>query len=63
MPLRWEPVRTQCYPASGSMALKILGGALVFAGILVILLCVPTWAWMSLLGAALILSGLFLMRK
>ena len=33
------------------------------AGIILILLCVPSWAWLSLLGAAMILAGLLLIRK
>ena len=31
--------------------------------ILLILLCVPFWAWLALIGAALILLGLLLIRK
>ena len=64
MARRWEkPVHTQCYPAGSSTALKIIGGILVGAGVLVILLYVPTWAWVPLVGAGLILAGLFLIRK
>ncbi|MBQ9265092.1 MAG: hypothetical protein IJ189_12915 [Clostridia bacterium] len=60
---REEQVRAQCYPASKSIALRIAGGVLIAGGIVLILLCVPTWAWLAIVGAALILLGLFLIRK
>ena len=60
---RRDGVRLQCYPTENSLALRIAGGILIASGILLILLCVPTWAWVSIVGAALILLGLFLIRK
>ena len=60
---REEDVRVQCYPRGRSAALRIAGFALIGAGILLILLCVPGWAWLFVLGAALILAGLLLIRK
>ena len=60
---REEDVRVQCYPSGKSAAIRIAGFALIGAGILLILLCVPGWAWLAVLGAALILTGLLLIRK
>lgn len=60
---RREQVRVQCYPASGSLLLRILGGVLIAAGVLVILFIVPIWAWVAIVGAALILLGLVLIRR
>ena len=42
---------------------KHLWKLLIGIGILLILFCVPFWAWLAFLGAALILAGLLLIRK
>ena len=60
---REDDVRVQCYPSGGSFLLRIAGYVLIGAGVLLILLCVPGWAWLALVGAALILLGLLLIRK
>ena len=58
-----EDVRVQCYPSGKSVVLRIAGFALIGVGALLILLCVPGWAWLAVLGAALMLAGLLLIRK
>ena len=64
MPWRREcDVRTQNYPSSKSAALRIIGYLLIGLGFLLILLCVPFWAWLAVLGGALILLGLLLIRR
>ncbi len=64
MPWRREDaVRVRCYPSGKSILLRAAGYVLIGAGVLVILLCVPEWAWISLVGAALILLGFTLARK
>lgn len=60
---RDDEVRVQCYPSGRSILFRIAGYVLIGAGVLVILLCVPFWAWLALVGAALILLGLLLIRK
>ena len=60
---REDEARVQCYPSSGSFLLRVAGYVLIAAGVLVILLCVPYWAWLALVGAVLILLGLMLVRK
>jgi len=60
---RHGEVRTRCYPTGKSTALRIAGFVLIGIGVLLILLCVPFWAWLAFLGAALILAGLLLIRK
>lgn len=60
---REDEVRVQCYPTGRSFLLRIAGYVLIGAGVLVILLCVPCWAWLALVGAGLILLGLTLVRK
>ena len=63
MPWRREDsVRVQCYPGSKSTLLRIVGGVLIAGGVLLFLFCVPTWAWLAVLGAAMILLGLLLIR-
>lgn len=36
----------------------IAGVVLVAAGLIVLLLCIPAWAWAALLGVALAIAGL-----
>lgn len=60
---REEEVRVQCYPSGKSLPIKIAGYVLIGAGVILVLLCVPCWAWLALIGAALILLGLLLVRK
>ena len=38
----------------------IAGVVLVAAGLIVLLLCIPAWAWAALLGVALAIAGLVL---
>ena len=64
MPWRQEEkVRVRCYPGEKSVLLRIAGYGLIGLGFLLILLCLPSWAWLSLLGAVMILAGLLLIRK
>ncbi len=58
-----EKVRVQCYPGGKNILLQIAGYCLICLGMVLILLCVPSWAWLSVLGAALILAGVLLIRK
>ena len=60
---REDEVRVQCYPSGKGVLLRAAGYLLVASGLLLILLCVPSWAWLALVGAALILLGLLLIRK
>mgnify|MGYP001064510744 CR=1 FL=1 len=55
-----EPVRIAKYPSGGW---PIIGIVLIVAGVILIILCVPLWAWLSLIGAALMIVGLLLLRK
>ena len=58
-----EPVRIAKYPSKGGKIARIIGIVLIAAGVILIILCVPLWACLSLIGAALILVGLLLLRK
>lgn len=60
---RQEEVLTRCYPSGKSAALRIAGFVLIGIGVLLILFCVPFWAWIAVLGAGLILLGFILIRK
>lgn len=51
------------YPSRGSMLARIVGTVLIVAGVLLIVLCVPLWAWMALVGTALIFVGVLLLQK
>ena len=60
---REESVRVQCYPSGKSMILRIAGYVLIGAGAVLILLCVPVWAWLAAIGAALVVLGWVLIQK
>lgn len=45
---------------TGQRVLLYVGIALVAAGLIVLLLCIPAWAWAALLGVALAVAGLVL---
>lgn len=51
------------FPSRGSMLARIVGMLLIAAGMLLIVVCVPLWAWMALIGTALIFVGVLLMQK
>lgn len=55
-------VRARCYPAGG-VARAIVGIALIALGALLVLLCVPFWAWLAVIGALFIVLGILLIRK
>lgn len=64
MPWRQEdPVRVQCYPSGKSVILRIAGYVLIAAGAVLILLCVPVWAWLAAIGVALIVLGVLISRN
>ncbi len=42
------------------LLVMIAGVVLVAAGLIVLLLCIPAWAWAALLGVALAIAGLVL---
>ena len=56
-------VRSRCYPSGDSAAKRIIGIVLIIVGAVLILFCVPYWAWLAALGAALVILGLFLIRR
>ena len=58
-----ELVRIAKYPSKGGKITRIIGIVLIVAGVILIILCVPLWAWLSLIGAALMIVGLLLLRK
>ncbi|MBQ9196376.1 MAG: hypothetical protein IJ157_03950 [Clostridia bacterium] len=64
--MRCEPenrVYKAKYPTKGSVLARLVGILLIAAGVLLIVLCVPMWAWMALIGTALIFLGVLLLQK
>ena len=53
---RPHPARRQHDPAD----IRLLGAVLLAAGLLLLFLCVPGWAWAALVGAMLVALGLWL---
>ncbi len=41
---------------------RLAGAVLVAAGLLLLFLCIPGWAWAALVGAALVLLGFWLIQ-
>lgn len=55
-------VYTTSYPSLGGKVLRIVGITLIVTGVILIVLCVPLWAWLALVGAALIVIGVLLLK-
>ncbi|MBR6525940.1 MAG: hypothetical protein IKT57_08200 [Clostridia bacterium] len=55
-------IGSRCYPSRSSRWLRALGFVLMALGAVLILFCVPYWAWWALLGAVLIAVGFLLTR-
>lgn len=53
---RPHPAKRQHDPAD----IRLLGAVLLAAGLLLLFLCVPGWAWAALVGAMLVAFGLWL---
>ncbi|MBQ8200736.1 MAG: hypothetical protein IJZ74_03090 [Clostridia bacterium] len=41
---------------------RILGSVMIAAGLLLLFLCIPGWAWAALAGAALVALGYWLIQ-
>lgn len=41
--------------------LRLLGVVLIAAGMVLLFLCIPGWAWAALIGAALVVAGYLLL--
>lgn len=52
----------KCYPTGRSVPLILAGAALLLAGVVVVFVCIPGWAWCGLIGLALIAAGFVLVR-
>lgn len=61
MQCKQDNVYTKTYPDGSGTLKKILGGILIAAGVLILILCIPGWAWFSLVGIALIVVGVLLL--
>ena len=55
-------MHSACY-RPGSRLLLILGAGLIILGLLLLVFCVPLWAYLALIGLALIVLGVFLIQK
>lgn len=53
-----RPVRAGC----GMGGAAALGAVMIAAGLLLLFLCIPGWAWAALCGALLVLLGCLLIR-
>ena len=53
---RRAQTRSRCY-RDPNRILQWIGGALIAAGLLLLFLCIPGWAWAAIAGATLICLG------
>lgn len=58
-----HPVRTTCYQKDGCKWGTWLGIALIVTGAILLMLCVPCWAYLAIIGTVLIIIGIVLLRK
>ena len=57
-----KSTRASCYPAGTCKPLQYAAYALIAVGALLLLCCIPGWAWLALLGAALLAAGIALLK-
>ena len=57
-----KPLQTACY-RSGSKVFLLLGIGLILPGLFLLIFCVPLWFYLAILGIALVVLGLLLLRK
>ena len=57
-----RPLRQACY-SSGKKWLLPLSAALILAGALLLIFCVPLWAYLALIGLILIALGILLLYR
>ena len=53
--------RIKCYRQQNRV-LTVIGGVLIAAGLLLLFLCIPGWAWAALVGTVLVAGGVLLIR-
>ena len=47
----------RCHDA---VEIRVLGAVLIVAGLVLLFLCIPGWAWAAMIGAALVMVGFWL---
>ena len=52
----------KCYPSNRRPPLSVAGYVLLTAGVIVLFVCIPRWAWLALLGVGLIALGWIVLR-
>ncbi|MBR3904720.1 MAG: hypothetical protein IKJ51_03310 [Clostridia bacterium] len=51
------------YPGGNSLLLRIAGALFIATGVLILIFCIPGWAWLSLIGVVLIVVGIILILQ
>lgn len=51
------------YPGGNSLLLRIAGALFIATGVLILIFCIPGWAWLSLIGVILIVVGIILILQ
>ena len=54
---RRKPMPHRAIRMHGPAELRLLGVLLIAAGLVLLFLCIPGWAWAALIGAGLVVAG------
>lgn len=52
----------KCYPSAGGAVQAGIGYLLLIAGIVLLFVCIPVWAWLALLGLGLMALGVLVLK-
>lgn len=61
MQCKQDEVYKKTYPDRNSNLKRIIGGIFIALGVLILIWCIPVWAWFSLIGIVLIVVGVLLL--
>ena len=56
-----KPVE-KCYPSMEKGTRACVGYGLLIAGIVLLFVCIPVWAWLAMLGVGLMALGVLLLK-
>lgn len=59
---RRKPVAHRSVCVRNASEIRLLGVVLIAAGLVLLFLCIPGWAWAALIGAGLVIVGWWLVK-
>ena len=52
----------KCFPSGENRLMTIVGYGLIVLGVVLLFCCIPGWAWIALLGVAMMAAGVLLLK-